>query len=321
MSDLEPVLVTGGTGFIASAVIRELLRVREATRSAPALRVLARRPLPEWMPAAGVERIAGDLSVPVTLRGCCDGVGTVLHLASYVGRDAATCRAVNETGTGALVYQARAAGVRRVLYVSTASVYGDGIHRGAPEGSLTLAPVSVASASRLAAESAVLGCGGIVLRPHLVYGPGDRWVIPGVVRLAEAVPAWSDGGLALSSLIAVEDLARVVAALAGTAWSAGEGVYHVNQPAPVRMRDLVELVSRLLGCPLPHGDIPGAEHWTLASSALPELTRHQHSLLAQDHWYDSHRIWARLGLDPGPGIAARLAAAAPWYREHLASRR
>ncbi|MCZ4121845.1 NAD-dependent epimerase/dehydratase family protein [Streptomyces sp. H39-S7] len=313
------VLIAGGTGFIGSAVLRELLAPNGSGTPGTDIRVLSRRPLPGWMEAAGVRRAAGDLRDGTTLRGSCDGADTVLHLASYVGRDPDLCTAINDHGTRALLEDAYRAGTNRVVYVSTASVYGPGPHRGSTEAQLTPAPASVASASRRRAEQAVLSGGGIVLRPNLVYGPGDRWFIPTLCRLLRKVPVWPEGGTARTSLIAVQDLARVVSGLAGRTWHQDlDSVYHVNHPRPTVLRALVAELSRNLEVRPPETDLPHAAHRELTARVLPELSAHQHGLLTRDHWYESGRIWQHLGLAPGLGFAAMFAASAPWYRRHLA---
>ncbi|MFD5103293.1 NAD-dependent epimerase/dehydratase family protein [Streptomyces albidochromogenes] len=317
-SEAGALLVLGGTGFIGGAVVRELLRPGSGGAPPPELRVLARRPLPDWMTSAGARRIPADLTDPDGLRGVCEGVGTVLHLASYVGRDPALCTAVNDLGTRAVAREADAAGAR-VLYVSTASVYGGGPHRGVTEEQLVPAPVSAASASRLRAEETVLTRGGVVLRPHLVHGPGDKWFVPLLYRLLRKVPVWPEAGGSRSSLVAVRDLARVVAALSRSDWAADRGtVYHVNHPRPVTLRAMVTQVCRGLDVPLPGSDLPRAAHRELAARVLPGLSAHQHALLTEDHWYESSRIWRRLGIEPGPGFAAGLVAGLPWYRRHVA---
>lgn len=311
------VLVAGGTGFIGSAVVRALL----AVPAPPRVRVLSRGALPDWMAAAGVEHARADLADPHTLRGRCDGVTTLLHLASYVGRDTHRCKAVNESGTRALLAEAARAGTARTVYVSTASVYGSGPHRGPAEAELRPSPASPTSASRWRAEQLVREARGTVLRPNLVYGAGDRWYLPTLARLVRAVPHWPEGGGARASLVAVDDLARVVVALAldGPPYDHGgrDTVYHVGDPRPVSLRAQVRALCAVGGVPLPHGSLSHAEHRARAERSLPDLTAHQHALLTQDAWYDSGRVWRELGLDPGPGFAARFGAAAAWYRQHL----
>ncbi|MEU0795035.1 NAD-dependent epimerase/dehydratase family protein, partial [Amycolatopsis sp. NPDC005961] len=124
----EPdILVTGATGFVGTAVLRELV----GRGMGPRVRILARRPPPEWMTIAGVTTWPGDLTDAPGLAGLCTGITTLLHLASQVGGDPARCTAVNEGGTANLLAEAHRAGTRSVLYLSTCAVYQDGTHRGA----------------------------------------------------------------------------------------------------------------------------------------------------------------------------------------------
>lgn len=308
------ILVTGATGFIGSAVVRELLARGAGLR----LRVLVRRPAPAWMTEAGAVARYGDLTDAASLVGLCHGVTTLVHLATQIGGDPAVCTAVNEDGTANLLGEVRRAGTERVLHLSTCAVYRDGVHRGAQETGLVTDPASATSRSRLAAERLVRAAGGIVLRPHLVHGAGDRHVVPALAGLLRAVPAWAASGSARTSMVAVTDLAAAITALAmnPSAGRPGE-VFHVADPRPVRVRRLITAVCGVLGQPIPAEDLPIAEHRARTRAALPALSDHQYSLLTQDHWYESSRIWALSGVSPGPGFARRFAEAAQWYREAL----
>ncbi|GAA2142800.1 hypothetical protein GCM10009760_28370 [Kitasatospora kazusensis] len=262
-----------------------------------------------------VEVVHGDLGDAASLRGICTGVDTVVHLASLIGGDAESCHRVNVLGTGALLAEAQRAGVRRIVQLSTTAVYRDGVHRGATESALPLEPGSVTSRTRLQAERLVLAAGGTVVRPHLVYGRGDTWVIPAVAELLGRMPHWIDGGRARVSMIAVDDLARALAALVLGPPSPGGGqVYHACHPEPVRVRDLLTLVSGQLGLPLPSGDLPYEQAVARLVASEGAHWARRLSLLGVDHWYESSRLWQRTGCDPGPGLAGRFADHAPWYR-------
>ncbi|WP_328436793.1 NAD-dependent epimerase/dehydratase family protein [Streptomyces sp. NBC_00444] len=318
-ADADAVLVVGGTGFIGGAVLRELSRTHGTSDGLPRLHALSRKPM-RAAEATGAHHVVGDLADPRTLRGVCSGIGTVIHAASYLGRDARQCDAVNHAGTRALLDEACRAGVRNFIYVSTASVYGTGPHRGHREGELRTAPTSPASTSRLRAEGLVRAAGGTVLRPHLVYGVGDRWFVPTLVRMLRGVPFWPTGAPARISAIAVEDLARVVAGLAWRPRSHGDGdTYHAADPRPLSMESLIARLRADLGLP-EVGRLPIAEHRAQLRRVMPGLSDHQHALLTQDHWYDADRVWQRIGLDPGPGFEERFAACSSWYAEHVASR-
>ncbi|MCP3820211.1 NAD-dependent epimerase/dehydratase family protein [Streptomyces sp. A3M-1-3] len=266
----------------------------------------------------GVEWVRADLLDPPSLRGVCDGSDVLLQLASYIGPDEELCRAVNVRGTHAALAEARRAGVAHVVLLSTAAVYGAGPHRGIEVGAVPERPVSAASRTRLAAERGVLDAGGTVLRPGLILGTGDRWVVPAIAELLRRVPARWDFGRGLLSLVDVGDLARLIAGVAAA--GAGLGVRHAGHPEPVSTGELFDALDR-------QGILPGpAEQWPL-DRCLAELranpgamSERQFRLIAEDHWYFSEGVWAETGVPLGPGPLARLAEAAPWYRLHLAGR-
>ncbi|MGW2517707.1 NAD-dependent epimerase/dehydratase family protein [Streptomyces sp. NPDC001617] len=305
-------LITGAGGFVGSRVAR---RAGQLPDGRPPLRVLAhRRTLPEARGA--VEVVAGDLGDPGSLRGLCEGVGTVVHCASLVGGTEEECEAVNVRGTEALVEEARRAGVSRIVYLSTASVYGRGTFRDARAEDLVRNPGSPTSRTRAAAEDLVLAAGGTVLRPHIVYGTGDRWVGPGLVALVRAIGGSIRGRPAPMSAIDVDDLARVVleAALApGDRLKAS--VYHANHPHPTTAGALLRGFAGVAGLPL----ADGALTYEQAAERLRALGRSTHPLdmMATDHWFESDRIWSDLGVVAGVGFEEGLARHTAWYRSTL----
>ncbi len=169
----EPdILVTGATGFVGTAVLRELV----GRGMGPRVRVLVRRPVAGWMTDAGVTTWRGDLTDAPGLAGACTGITMLVHLASQIGGDPGRCRAVNEEGTAKLLAEARRAGTPGLLYLSTCAVYRDGEHRGEP------VPGSGAAAERRAsAVRSGLGVGSDSVAgpvpPIRGSGPGDSWPV------------------------------------------------------------------------------------------------------------------------------------------------
>ncbi|MET9608658.1 NAD(P)-dependent oxidoreductase [Streptomyces sp. NPDC006512] len=307
----ERILVTGGAGFVGSHVSALL-----SAGDGPALRLLTHhRHAPAGADAAEV--VTGDLTDPASLRGICEGVTTVLHLAARIGGTEEECRAVNAEGTRALLAEAARAGVRRFVQLGTAAVYRDVPHRGEAEGELEERPSSATSVTRLEGERMVLAAGGTVLRPHLVYGRGDIWLVPALVQLMGRLPNWVDGGRARISMISVDALAGAVADLARLPEVPGGQVLHASHPEPVTSRELITTVGRALGMPLPEGDITLDEALERMGAAGDPATRRRLSLLTTDHWYDSGALWKLVGAGPGPRLPDGFEAYAPWYRERL----
>ncbi|MFF8836916.1 NAD-dependent epimerase/dehydratase family protein [Streptomyces sp. NPDC015130] len=314
------VLITGTTGFVGSRVA-----ALAAVRPDPGrLRLLTRRPqspgttygtTPDRVPAP--ETVTGDLRDADSLRRACEGVDVLIHCASAIGGDEELARSVNDEGTRALVDAAVRAGVTRIVSLSTASVHGRGPFRAAAPGSLPLAPGSATSRTRAAGERYVVEAGGAVLRPHLVYGSGDRQLVPGLVRLLELLPGPLDAGASLHSLIDVESLAG---ALLGAALSprTEPGAYYVNHPEPVPVAELLAPCEALLAGRAGRSRAAAVDlaeaHELLAGHPFG---RHHLAMLATDHWFADDRPWRELGCDPGPGFTAGFAAHARWYQNLL----
>ncbi|MFC9505297.1 NAD-dependent epimerase/dehydratase family protein [Streptomyces sp. NPDC057002] len=314
------VLLTGSTGFVGRAVLRRLLGASGADGRRVEVRAVARAVPAGMDERAGVEWVCADLTDPASLHGAANGTDVLVHLACRVSGGAEECERTNVGGTRAIVDEARRARVGRVVHLSTAAVYGPGPHRGIPVDGVVPAPVSAASRTRLAAERIALDAGAVVLRPGLVLGPGDRWVVPALGELLRRVPARWDGGHGLLSAVDVDDLARLVAALvtAPDSGAVASGVHHASHPVPVRNGDLMARLAELDVLPS-----AGADDWDWEKclARLREtpgrMSERQFALLARDHWYESEQIWRLTGRAPGPGPLERLDGAAAWYREHL----
>lgn len=183
--------VTGGTGFVGQALLG-------AAAGAP-VRALARRPQPD---RPGVEWVLGDLADAAALGRLCNGADAVIHIAGVVNaRDKAGFEAGNVAGTAAVLAAAERAGVRRFVHVSSLA---------AREPGLSDYGASKAAAERLVAASPL---DWVMVRPPGVYGPGDTEMLP-LYRLA-ARGFGVAPGRGRFSLIHVDDLARLLLALAG----------------------------------------------------------------------------------------------------------
>lgn len=171
------VLVTGGAGFIGSHIVQRLLhdgyRVRVLDNFSTGYR--------DNLPSTEIELIEGDIRHPETAFRAVAGMDVVLHQAALgsVPRsiaDPLTTHEVNATGTLHLLIAARDAGVRRFVYASSSSVYGDTPLLPKVE-SMPPQPLSPYALSKLAGEvycklfHRLYGLSTISLRYFNVFGP------------------------------------------------------------------------------------------------------------------------------------------------------
>jgi nucleoside-diphosphate-sugar epimerase len=184
--DQSPVFITGASGFIGGKLADRLLA--EGRR----VRTLARRPLPA-LEKLGAEVIPGDLHDPAALQRGCAGTGTVFHVAGRVGvwGPAQDFFRVNVEGTRNVLAACRAARVPRLVYTSSPSAVYNGSDLAGIDESAPLCtrapcayPTSKAAAERLVTEAHSKELATVALRPHLVWGPGDKNVVPRVLALA-----------------------------------------------------------------------------------------------------------------------------------------
>lgn len=207
----EPrVLVTGATGLVGSAIVRALLK---RSRS---VRILARDPERACVLfGSRVEIAAGDLGDPERLRLVCQGMGHVYHVAGAVDTHRygnAEIVDTNVEGTRRLLAAAHAAGVSRFAYTSSVSVYGDrlalGVAENAPLNPTGIYGVSKVRAEQLVREAVAAGLRAVIVRPCIVYGPGDRYFIPQATQIMRLpVIPLPDGGRHVVDLVHADDLA------------------------------------------------------------------------------------------------------------------
>lgn len=140
------ILITGGAGFIGSAIVAEALERGETVRVLDSLRADVHGGTPMVPP--GVEFVHADVRDADAVASALDGVAVVCHQAAKVGLgvdffDAPDYVGSNDLGTATLLAAMTAAGVRRLVVASSMVVYGEGAYSG-PNGLTRPAPRAVA---------------------------------------------------------------------------------------------------------------------------------------------------------------------------------
>jgi nucleoside-diphosphate-sugar epimerase len=266
------VLVTGGAGFIGSNLVRALLARGDDVRVLDNFSTGNRANLSGL--ADDVELVEGELRSYERVHNAVRGVEVVFHLGALGSvprsvQDPLTSGAVNVEGTLNVLLAARDEGVRRVVYASSSSIYGN-----QPELPLREAmapdPISPYGVAKLAAERYCVSFTRVyssfetvVLRYFNVFGPRQdprsqyAAVVPlfvTAIAAGEPVTIFDDGEQSRDFTY----IDNVVAAnlLAADAAGASGRIFNVSSGAPASVNELAETIGRLLDKPVERTYLP-----------------------------------------------------------------
>jgi nucleoside-diphosphate-sugar epimerase len=314
--------VTGGSGFLGRTLIATLrdrgATVRALTRS-PAAQDAVRR--------LGAEPVPGDLDDVDALRCGAAGCDVVFHAAACLaewGPDALFER-VNVTGTANVLTAARAAGVPRVVHVSTEAVLAGRapIVRADETAPAPDRPYGPYARTKLAAERRVVaasvpGFTTVVVRPRFIWGAGDTSLLPKIVAAAEARRfRWIDGGRYLTSTTHVQNACEALL-LAAERGHPG-AIYFATDGPPIEYRQFVTALLATRGVTptsrsVPHGlartiAMVSEGVWrTLRLPGTPPATRLAVAMLGREVTLDDSRARRELGYTGRVSVEAGLRA-------------
>ena len=340
---MKPVLVTGLTGFLGVNFLRCLLDDRPDVT----VRGLVRNTGQSGsLISDSVEVVQGDVTDPASLMGKFHGFRTVIHLASKIAAsDLAEYRRVNVEGTRNVAERCEREGVEHIIYVSSAAIYGFKDARGTEEHEPRDLPATPVSRSRYEAEQVLMEYHRqqrfkvSILRPLFVYGEGDRFFIPAILRTLRYFPFIVNRGRARFSVISAKELGGVILELVKTDLPATDyPVYHATDGVPVSLEEVVHTLCEELGLKYPSVSVPyrlavlamiigGAKHLFIGqngsnfSGAVRNVSnvelRHRIHLVSHDHYYSNRRLTMdlpRVGLST---FAAQIRSFIPYYRSVL----
>lgn len=264
--DGAAVLVTGGAGFIGSHLVDALVERGARVRVLDNLATGKRSNLAQL--ADRIEFIEGDIRDSATCHTACAGVRYVFHQAALGSvprsmKDPATSLGVNVSGTANIFTAARDAGVTRVVYASSSSVYGDSQALPRCEGGegRPLSPYALSKRVDEELADTFARCFAmelIGLRYFNVYGPRQdpngayAAVIPcffTAYRRGEAPVIFGDGGQS-RDFTAVADVVEANLLAAGAPSAACGRAYNVGAGGRTTLNELVEMIRSATGSSL-----------------------------------------------------------------------
>jgi nucleoside-diphosphate-sugar epimerase len=308
-------LVTGGGGFLGGAICRAL---KEAGHNVYAL---GRGAYPE-LEALGVGIIRHNLETPIPLSLTPVKFDGVFHVAAKVemwGKYSSFYR-TNVIGTENIIKYCKEANISNLVYTSSPSVIADdsdasGINEshGYPERHLAPYPATKSIAERRVLEANSETLRTLALRPHLIWGPGDRHFVPTILKRSAAGRLVRVGsGKNLVDVSYIEDCVKAhllgMDALSNNPASRGRA-YFISQGEPVNLWSWIDKVLELNQlAPIKRG-IPAAlakivgRLCELAVSILPGhrepfLTKFLACQMSRDHYFDISAAKKELGYEP-----------------------
>jgi len=333
-SSLGRVLVTGGGGFLGTAVSR-LLRERGLM-----VRCLSRSSHPH-LAELGIEQIRGDVADASVVARAVDGCGTVFHTAAKAGLwgPAHEYHRANVEGTRNVVDSCRAAGVPRLIYTSSPSVVFNGSDLAGVDESAPYCrrfeaayPQTKAIAEQLILAANSAGLSTVALRPHLIWGPGDNNLLPRIIARARGGqlrrigrtnalidPVYIDNAAA-AHLLAADSLAPG-SPVAGKA-------YFVTQGETIPVWDMINAlleaahmapVRRTIARPvaLAGAGLLEAAYRLSGRRDEPPMTRFLARQLSTTHWFRIDAARRDFGYEPLVRIAEGLRRLEAWLHREV----
>jgi len=328
------VVVTGGTGFLGRHIVWRLASegmdvVFTGRNRKSAEEVIRLSPAPvRWVPLEhGLENSSDRLSRAATV------ASAIIHcaaLSSPWGEPAAFYNA-NVLSTAEAVAACQSTGIRRLVHISTPSLYFDFKNQlGIRECHPLPPPVNAYVRTKMLAETLVQKAfipETVILRPRALFGPWDTTLMPRLLRVMKNGPIpLIHGGQALLDLTYISNAVDAVWRALTRTLPKPLCIYNVSNGSPLPLKDLLEKIATAFQLKLRTRHIP----WFLANALAtiletlsklthgsePLLTRYGAGVLAFSQTLDISAISEDLGYSPQTSIEEGIRLHADWWKAH-----
>ena len=289
-----------------------------------------------FLDAMGVRQIQGDLRDRGALVRALTGIDLVFHAAAKPGvwGDYSAYYETNVRGTENVIAACLHDGVSELVYTSSPSVVFDGADMAGVDESAPY-PERFHAAypkTKALAEQAVVKAAGdrlkvIVLRPHLIWGPGDNHLVPRIIARADRLVRVGDG-TNLVDTIYIDNAAEAHLLAADRLKKRPDlsgKIYFLSQDQPVRLWDMINDILKAAGRGPVKRSISRRTAWLIGATLEtvynllgiknePPMTRFVANELATSHWFDIRAAKKDLGYAPRISTAAGLRLLEAWLK-------
>jgi nucleoside-diphosphate-sugar epimerase len=323
------ILVTGATGFLGSALVMELVKQQQPVRVLVRDEQKARAQFGD-----GITIIRGEITDKEQVKRAVDGASVIYHLVGRLYHPSVPTSLYREThveGTRILLETCRAQRqIKSIVHCSTTGVLGATGNKPSAEDA-PFAPTNPYERTKLEGELLALeaqkehGLPVSVIRPGLVYGPGDLHLLSFFATIKKGpFPPIINGGKALIHPVYIDDMTRAFLLAAEKPEAIGHS-YNIAGDHPVSFKELSTAIAHSLGKELPRGSIPlglanlASDIFALIPGLQGErapLTRSRVKFLTNSRVYSIDRARKELGYAPEVGLEEGMKLTAAWYQKH-----
>ena len=325
------VLVTGANGFIGSNLCKALIQSGQSVIGA----VRESSDLTFLKALDTLQIVYGDITVKESLAAAMQDVSMVYNVAGMVADWGpwTVFRKVNVEGVRNVMETALQRGIRRVVHISSVSVYGfpggTDIDENSPLVPKTDDPYSTTKAEgeKLALSYQSDRLSVTAIRPAGVYGPNDR------TTTLQLVPAflnrqfgYVDGGRHIMAPVYIDNLIQLIR-LAAESDNAPGQAFNGMDDGRVTWREYAEWMCEDLDCKKPWLSVPRSVAWPLAAviektaklfnkKESPMINKYRIRAVMQDNHYSIQKAKSRLGYRPAVSTRNGIKQTIQWYLKY-----
>ena len=326
--EINNVLVTGGGGFLGKAIVKKLVKKNLSVTSFS-------RHFYSDLENLGVLQIQGDLADKNAVVKAFEQISAVFHVAAKPGiwGHFEDFFRVNVIGTKNVIFACLENNIKQLIYTSSPSVIFDendmeNVDESVlyPKKYLAPYPETKAMAEKLVKNAANKGLKAIIIRPHLIWGPEDNHMVPGIIKRAsklkrvgrkdDRVDTIYVDNAADAHILAFQKLMENP--------SLSGNVYFVSQDDPVSKWEMADAFLGAAGLPPISGHVSAKTAYITGSifefvyrffniKKEPPITRFAAKELATSHWFDISKAKKELGYYPKVSTEEGLKRLKQWF--------